>query len=214
MKKARVILVDDYEVVLKGLAAIVNNDRFEVVATAGDGVQAIKTIQKVTPDIAVLDIGMPGLNGIEVAHQVRAFDKRIKLLIMSGYSNTEYIRRALLAGVDGFILKSSASDVLLYALDAVLEGRQYFAEEIQHEIDMFKLGNASLPNPLDALTGREREVFFFMLEGKTIKETAEALSLSTKTVETYRSRVMAKFGVSNITMLIKYAISKGLAPVD
>ncbi len=212
--KTTILLADDHKLVRDGLNLVINTDEFLVIGMAEDGVEAVQKARDLKPDVVVMDISMPRLNGIEACHQIRAHDKDIKLLILTGYSNIEYIRRCLQARVNGYVLKTSGFDTLLGALQAVARGENYFSEEIQREIEANNLTAEAAPSAFDLLTEREREVFFSMVDGKTSKETAEQLSLSPKTVETYRSRIFTKMGINNVSDLTKFAISKGLISVD
>lgn len=214
MTKIRILVADDHKLVRDGLNLVVNTDEFVVVGMAEDGVQAVQMVRDLHPDVVVMDIGMPRLNGIEACHQIRAFDKNIKLLVLSGYSNLEYIRRCLQARVNGYVLKTSGFTTLLAALRAVSNGEQYFSEEILADIEANNLTAEGTPTAFDLLTAREREVFFSMVEGHTSKETADQLALSPKTVETYRSRIMTKLGISSVVELTKFAISQGLIQMD
>jgi DNA-binding NarL/FixJ family response regulator len=214
MKKTSILVVDDHKLVRDGISLVINSDEFQVVGTAEDGVEAVSKVRELNPDIAIMDIGMPRLNGIEACYQIRDFNKQVKLLMLTGYPNVEYIRRSLQAKVNGYVLKTSGFTTLLEALRAVANGEQYFSEEIQAEISANNLMAATAPSAFDLLSAREREVFFSMLDGHTSKETGEQLALSPKTVDTYRSRIMAKMGMNSIPELLKFAISKGLVQID
>jgi DNA-binding NarL/FixJ family response regulator len=214
MKKITILVADDHKLVRDGINLVVNGDEFHVIGMAEDGVEAVEKVRELKPDIAIMDIGMPRLNGIEACYQIRAVNQHVKLLILTGYSNVEYIRRALQAQINGYVLKTSGFTTLLEALRAVARGEQYFSEEIQENILLNNLTAATAPSAFDLLSVREREVFFLMLDGLTSKETGEQLALSPKTVDTYRSRIMAKMGMNSVPELLKFAISKGLVQVD
>jgi DNA-binding NarL/FixJ family response regulator len=214
MKKITILVADDHKLVRDGINLVVNGDEFHVIGMAEDGVEAVEKVRELKPDIAIMDIGMPRLNGIEACYQIRAVNQHVKLLILTGYSNVEYIRRALQAQINGYVLKTSGFTTLLEALRAVARGEQYFSEEIQENILLNNLTAATAPSAFDLLSVRERDVFFLMLDGLTSKETGEQLALSPKTVDTYRSRIMAKMGMNSVPELLKFAISKGLVQVD
>jgi two-component system response regulator NreC len=214
MRKITILVADDHKLVRDGINLVVNGDEFNVIGMAEDGVEAVEKVRELNPDIAIIDIGMPRLNGIEACYQIRAVNTHVKLLILTGYSNVEYIRRSLQAQVNGYVLKTSGFTTLMEALRAVANGEQYFSEEIQAEILVNNLTAATAPSAFDLLSVREREVFFLMLDGHTSKETAEQLALSPKTVDTYRSRIMTKMGMNSVPELLKFAISKGLVQVD
>jgi DNA-binding NarL/FixJ family response regulator len=214
MRKVTILVADDHKLVRDGISLVINGDEFHVIGMAEDGVEAVEQVRELNPDIAIIDIGMPRLNGIEACYQIRAVNKNVKLLILTGYSNVEYIRRALQAQINGYVLKTSGFTTLLEALRAVARGGQYFSEEIQEDILLNNLTAATAPSAFDLLSVREREVFFLMLDGLTSKETGEQLALSPKTVDTYRSRIMAKMGMNSVPELLKFAISKGLVQVD
>lgn len=214
MTKVTILVVDDHKLVRDGLSLVLNNEEFIIVGMAEDGVEAVQKVRDLNPQVVLMDINMPRLNGIEACHQIRTFNQQVKLLILSGYTNLEYIHRSLQARVNGYVVKTSGFKTLQAALQAVARGEQYFSDEILADIQANNLTAIIESSPFDTLTVREREVFFSILDGNTSRETAEQLALSPKTVETYRSRIYTKMRVKNVPDLVKFAISKGLMPVD
>jgi DNA-binding NarL/FixJ family response regulator len=214
MRKTTILLADDHKLVRDGLNLVINGGEFDVIGMAEDGIEAVQKVRDLKPDMVVMDISMPRLNGIEACHQIRSFDPQVKLLILTGYSHLEYIRRCLQARVNGYVLKTSGFTTLMEALQTLARGEPYFSPEILADIEANNLTAEIAPSAFDLLTAREREVFFSILDGRTSKEAAEQLSLSPKTVETYRSRIFTKMGLSSVADLTKFAISKGLISVD
>ena len=212
----RVLLVDDHAVVRDGLKAILEaQGHITVVGEASDGRKAVDQAKKLRPDVVVMDIAMPELNGIEATRQIRESCPSTQVVILSMYSSSEHIYQAIRAGAQGYLLKESAGKEVLAAVCAVHAGRRYMSQQITATmIDdyMHHRDTAEPKSPLDLLSHREREVLQLVVEGKSSKEIANILHLSPKSVETYRSRLMQKLGMSDLPGLVKFAIQHGITP--
>jgi RNA polymerase sigma factor (sigma-70 family) len=214
MNDIRVFLADDHAVVRDGLRFLLEaQPDMDVVGDAADGRDALQQIVELQPDVAVLDIAMPLLNGIDVAEQIRRAEAPTQVIILSMYSTSEHVYRALRAGARGYLLKESAGIEVAEATRAVHAGKRYLSQKISEQvidgyIQAHKEGLAS--DALAELSAREREVLQLVVEGKTSAEIAELLSLSPKTVETYRSRIMNKLEIDNLPDLVRFAIRHGL----
>ena len=210
----RVFLADDHTVVRDGLRILLEaQGDIEVVGDASDGRQAVALASQLQPDVVVMDIAMPGLNGIDAAQEIRRACPSVEILILSMHSTNEHIFRALNAGARGFLLKESAGAEVVQAVRSVTAGQRYFSEKITDAASMdrdYLLRQAALKSPIERLSPRERQILQLVVEGKTSAEIAEMLYLSPKSIETYRSRLMQKIGVSDLPALIKFAIQHGL----
>jgi DNA-binding NarL/FixJ family response regulator len=213
-----VFLADDHAVVRDGLRFLLEAEGdIKVVGDAANGRDAVRLVSELRPDIVILDIAMPELNGIEAAKQIREADPSAQIIMLSMYSSAEHVFRALQAGARGYLLKESGGTDVVQAVRAVLAGRRYLSEEISEGmIDDYILQRqvVEAESPLAQLSSREQEVLQLVVEGKSSAEIAEALFLSPKTVGTYRSRVMQKLGVNDLPSLIKFAILHGLTPLE
>ena len=210
-----VLLADDHAVVRDGLQALLEGQGdIEVVAAAGDGRSALALAKQHQPNVAVLDIAMPELNGIEAARQIRQASDNTQIVILSIHATTEHIYRALQAGALGYLLKESAGSEVVQAVRQVAAGQRYLSQTITETVLGDYLQQKEGKSPLESLSDREREVLQLTVEGKTTAEVAEILSLSPKTVETYRSRLMQKLEISDLPALVKFAIKHGLTPLS
>lgn len=210
----RIILVDDHAVVREGIARLLEGQPdMRVIATFGEGREAIRYAESQEPDVAVLDVAMPDLNGIEVARHLQDASPGTRILMLSMHAEIEYVHRALLAGAQGYVLKDSAGCVLIEAVRAVHGGRRYISGQVDpDELEQY-FRERGIRDPLDRLSAREREVLQLTVEGRTISQTAERLQLSPKSVETYRSRLMTKLGIEDLPALVKFAIRYGITTV-
>ncbi len=210
----RVLLADDHAVVRDGLRILLETQGdIEVVGDASDGRQAVVLAQQLLPDVVVMDIAMPGLNGIDAAQEIQRACPSVEILMLSMYSTNEHIFRALNAGARGFLLKESAGAEVVQAVRALAAGQRYFSEKIVDAASIDEdhpLRQAVLKSPIERLSPRERQILQLVAEGKTSAEIAEMLYLSTKSIETYRSRLMHKLGVSDLAALVKFAIQHGM----
>lgn len=207
MKKIRLVLADDQLLIRAGVRAIIETlPNHELVSECADGHQAIAAIQQFHPDIVLLDIAMPGPSSIEVTRSVRQFDTQVRILVLSSIDRPEIIEQAVQAGADGYLLKDFVLDELLCALNTVMQGERYLSPRIQHlEIDANGNGN-----PGKLLTARQLEILRLVASGKTTKEIARHLSISPKTVEFHRSRLMERTGASDVTGLTRFALQNGV----
>jgi len=210
----RVLLADDHAVVRDGLRMVLDAESgIEVVAAVSDGRKAVASARKLEPDVAVLDVAMPGLNGIDATSQIRRECPQTKVVILSMYSTAEHIHRALCAGASAYVLKESAGKEVVSAVRAADDDRHYLSQRITETViaDYIRPGHGNTPkSPLMSLSDREREVLQLVVEGKSSAEIAELIFLSPKTVETYRSRLMRKLNISDLPGLVKFAIQHGI----
>jgi DNA-binding NarL/FixJ family response regulator len=214
----KVFLADDHTVVRDGLRFMLEaQGDITVVGDAADGRQAVNQVQKLKPDVVIMDIAMPELNGIEATQQIRQTCPSTQVVILSVYSNAEHIFRALQAGARGYLLKESAGKEVVSAVRAVCVGRRYLCRKIAETMidDYVRQRKATLEkSPLERLSLREREVLQLVVEGKSSKEIANILHLSPKSVETYRSRIMQKLNINDIPGLVKFAIQHGITRLE
>jgi DNA-binding NarL/FixJ family response regulator len=209
----RIFIADDHAIVRDGLKAIFGSrGDMIVVGEAADGWEAVSGVLQTLPDVALLDVSMPGFNGIEVVCQLRAQGFRGRLLMLSMHSTSEHIRQSIAAGANGYLLKESAGSELVAAVKSVREGNRYLSRRISPDLLLGLVKTPGYANPMDRLSVREREVMQLVLEGKSSAEIATLISLSPKTVETYRSRLMTKLAVGNVVELVKWAVRHQLAP--
>ncbi|MEA3153365.1 MAG: hypothetical protein QOK44_954 [Betaproteobacteria bacterium] len=210
----RVVLVDDHAVLRDGLKALFSGARdMEVVGEAGDGREAIRQILQLEPDVAVMDIAMPGLNGIEAVRAIREHGSKTRILMLSMHSTSEFVFRALEAGADGYVLKQCAGMEVVTAVRSVQAGRRYLSRAIS-KTDLAAAQDSAQASPLARLSTRESEVLQLVVEGKASAEIAGLLHLSPKSVDTYRNRVMKKLGTKDVTGLVKFALQHGLTTLD
>jgi DNA-binding NarL/FixJ family response regulator len=207
------MLADDHAVVRYGLRALLELSGVQVVAEAGDGREALRIAEEYQPDVAILDVAMPGLNGIDVADVLRERCPHTRIVILSMHSDAEHVHRAFAAGVSGYVLKGSASEEIVAAARAVVRGRRYLSRELAH-IDRARAEHSDAPGPVDSLSVRERQVLQLVVEGHSSARIAALVNLSPKSVDTYRSRLMKKLGVSDVPALVKFAIQHGLTPAE
>lgn len=206
-----ILLADDHAVVRDGLRALIDDgEDLKVVGVAGNGREAVAEAQRLHPDIVIMDIAMPELDGVEATRRIREKCPDTRVLMLSMYLSAEHIYRALQAGAQGYVLKESAGDEVVEAIRALRAGKRYLSHRITETvIDDYLREGASL-SPLDSLSLRERDVLQLVVEGRTNVAIAQALSLSPKTVETYRARIMRKLKVHDTVELVKFAMRHGL----
>lgn len=210
----RVLIVDDHVVMAEGLRHLIEaQPDLVVVGCVSDGREALRKAMELRPDVVLMDIAMPELNGIEATRLIGQRTPEIRVVILSMHSNQEYVLRALQAGARGYLMKKNAADEVLTAIRTVHSGGRFLSRQIAEGVidDYLRSGTGS---PLDALSSRERQVLQMLVESKVIAAIAESLSLSPKTVETYRSRIMQKLGIDDMPSLVKFAIQHGLTSVD
>jgi two-component system, NarL family, response regulator NreC len=209
----RILIADDHRLVREGLSALIaKQPGLEVVAEAEDGRTAVSLATKLKPDIVVMDISMPELNGIEATRRIIADVPGVKVIALSMYSDRKFVIEILGAGASGYILKDCAFTELRLAIKTVLQNQTYLSPQIADLIVDSYIRNRDMKDLLlNPLTGREKEVLQLISEGKNTKEIASILSLSVKTVETHRSNIMSKLKIYNIAELTKYALKEGIA---
>ena len=208
----RVMLADDHAIVREGLRALLaSSPGISVVAEVGNGREALRRCEELAPDVLVMDVSMPDLNGIEAARMIREKCPATRIVMLSMHSSVEHVFRAFDAGASGYVLKDSASTEVMTAVRTAHAGGRYLSPALEHigRDPRFTEGRAS---PLDSLSARERQVLQLVVEGKSSAEIAGIVHLSPKTVETYRSRLMKKLGVGDVPSLVKFAIQHGLTP--
>jgi two-component system response regulator NreC len=214
MRKIRILLADDHTLIRRGLRLLIEQQPdLVVVGEAEDGRQAVSLAASLKPDVAVLDIGMPNLNGIEAAKQITEGESGAAVVILSMYSDETYILRALKSGARGYLLKDSAESDLVHAIRSVAEKKSFFSPTVSRvllEDYMRKLQRTGGESSYDLLTPREREVLQLIAEGKSNKEVADMLNLSVYTVETHRGNLMEKLNLKGVPELILYAVRKGI----
>jgi len=210
----RIILADDHAVMRRGLRLVLEQEKdFEVVGEANDGRGAVDLAEAARPDIAVLDITMPNLNGIEAAHQISAKQLGVSIIILSMHADEAFVLRSLKAGARGYLLKESAEGDLINAIRLVSEGKSFFSPIVSRmlvEDYVRQLRDKGVEDSYELLTPRERELLQLIAEGKSNKDIANMLNLSLYTVETHRSNILAKLNLHTVPELILYAVRKGV----
>ena len=214
MKKIRLLVVDDHPVVRRGISACLGGrDNLEIVGEAADGREAVRKARELQPDIVLMDINMPQMNGLAVTELLRRELPKINVLILSMHSNTEYVLRIIQSGARGYILKEAPVDELARAIETVQRGEAYFSSDVARvALTQFVRGHNDGP-AVNQLTHREREVLTQIAEGLSNKEIACKLGVGVRTVETHRERIMRKLDIHNVAGLTRFAISKGLVSV-
>jgi DNA-binding NarL/FixJ family response regulator len=216
--KIRVLIADDHAIVREGVKALINMaDDMEVVGEAADGREAIARAEALEPDVAVMDVAMPGLGGLEATLEIRKICPRTRILVLSQYDDREYVRRFLKAGVSGYVLKKSAGSDLAAAIRSVHRGGLVLDPDVAREAmrDHEAAADGSrAEDPYDALTDRERQVLKLVAEGHSNKEVADELGISVKTAMSHREHVMEKLDLHSRTELIRFAIKQGIIRVD
>lgn len=214
MSEYRILLADDHSIVRKGLRTILEEDgSLEVVAEASNGREAVDLCQSLEPHIAVMDVSMPQLNGLEAAAQLQRSSSPTKVIVLSMYRDETYILRALTAGAKGYLLKDTAEEEILPAIRAVIRGNSYFSASISQTLlddHVRYLQKRGLQDSYDLLTEREREVLQLLAEGRSNKEVAGVLNLSLSTVETHRTNMMQKLNLHSAAEIVLYAVRKKL----
>lgn len=213
-----IFLADDHAVVREGLKLLLETQAdFRVVGQATNGREAVRRVAQLQPKVVILDIAMPELNGIEAARQINEASPEIQVIILSMHSNREHVFQALRAGVRGYLLKEVAGAEVIQAVRTVDAGRRYLSHKIADLVidEYLRLGGSpETGDPLARLAPREREVLQLVAEGKSTAEIAQILPLSPKTVDTYRSRLMTKLGLKDLSALIKFALQYGLISAE
>jgi RNA polymerase sigma factor (sigma-70 family) len=214
MKRIRILLADDHQLMRSGLRLLIEQQPdLTVVGEAADGREAVALAKSLRPDVAVMDISMPNLNGIEAAHQITQSHAEIAVIVLSMHPDESYVLRALKAGAKGYLLKDSAESDLIAGVRAVARGKSFFSPAVSKVLlddYMRKLKRSGAEDAYDLLTPREREILQLVAEGKSNKEVANLLNLSVYTVETHRSNIMQKLNLKGVPELTLYAVRKGI----
>lgn len=213
----RILLADDHKIIREGLRSLIESEKdIQVVAEAEDGRQALSLVREFSPNVVVVDVAMPGLNGIETARRIARDYPRTSIIALSMHSDRRLVGKMLAAGASGYLLKDCAFEELANAIRTVAAGRTYLSSMILDIMvrDYFNRQSVSTSAMLCDLTDREREVLQFLAEGNSVKRIATQLHITTKTVETHRERIMQKLGLRSVAELTKYAIKEGLTSLE
>ena len=209
----KILLVDDHEIMREGMSALLRKySQFEVVGQATDGRQALEMASHLNPDVVIMDVGMPNLNGVDATKKLLSLYPDLKIMALSAHSDGSIVGKMIKAGASGYMLKESAFEELIEGLNTLLDGKTFLCKKISKVIFSEYVGmvtNSKKKN-IDGLTSREREVLQLVAEGNTTKEIAAVLKLSTKTIDSHREHIMEKLEIRNIAGLTKYAIREGL----
>lgn len=209
--RTRVILADDHTLVRSGIRRILEaQPGFEVVGEAADGAEALALVSETGPDVLVLDLNMPGTGGLDVLRALKTARPALKVVVLTMHAGREYVARAMQGGADAYLLKDSAVQDLVAAVEAVLAGRTYFSPSIQALMAELLRGDTPAEARGTPLTDREREVLSWLARGLSSKEVAQRLDISVRTVETHRANLMHKLGVKSLALLIQLAIREGI----
>ncbi len=212
--KNRVLIAEDHNLLRQGLRSLVSAlPDFEVVGECRDGKEAVRLALALTPDLILMDLAMPGMNGIEATSQIKRRLPVVRVVALTSYKTGEYVREALRAGADGYLLKNAAYDELVMAMRSVISGKKFLSPDVSgHLVDSYLNGNRpeAKAAPWDKLTARERSILKLIAEGHTNRAAAEFLSVSPKTVEKHRANLMRKLGLRNVAELTLVALESGL----
>jgi DNA-binding NarL/FixJ family response regulator len=207
--KTRVVLADDHLIFNEALKQVLDKAGLDVVATVGDGRAAVEAVKRFAPDVVVLDVAMPGLNGVDAAREITSTNPHPHVILLSGLDDPRFVPGALRAGVQGFVLKSQGTEDLLHAIAEVLRGVLYVSPAASQAVIDACAGRAE-DEERDTLTPRERQVAQLVAQGKSNKEIAQALHIAVKTAEFHRGRLMRKLHLRDVPALVRYAIREGL----
>jgi DNA-binding NarL/FixJ family response regulator len=212
MSDLRVLLVEDHTLVRAGMRALLQKiDGIEVVADVGDGLAAVKYVQTAAPDLVLMDIAMPGLNGLDATSRIVKESPATRVILLSMYANEEYLRQALQAGASGYVLKGAELTELELAIRTVERGEAYLTPMVaKYAVDAYRAKSEESSSPLAKLSSRQREILQLIAEGQTTKDIAQRLNLSVKTVETHRAQLMERLDIHDVPGLVRFAIRVGL----
>ena len=205
--RIRVVVADDHTIMRQGLVGILRTDPgIEVVGEASDGAETVDKAARLSPDVVVLDISMPRLNGLEAARRIKEANASARILVLTMYEDEEYVLKMVRAGVSGYLLKDTAASELLAGIHALREGKSYFGSHAQKALaDSYQKDLKVPEDPYGSLTNREREVFHLVVDGKTNAQIADLLCISPKTVDNHRTRLMDKLGTHSSAELVRFA---------
>jgi len=211
----KVALVDDHPIVRQGLRNLLQTEpSFQVVAEADDGIAGLELVQRVRPDVLIVDLMMPGLNGLDLIKQVLKRLPRLRIVVLSMQSADSYVVEALQSGAAGYVLKETGPSEIIHAIKAVVAGDRYLSPKLAGRVLDSSTGRKKITDPYDSLTPREREILHLIIEGHTNAQIAVRLVLSPRTVELHRSRIMKKLDLHNQTDIFRYALERGLLSTD
>lgn len=215
MKPARIIIADDHELVRRGLGATLSDvPGWSIVAQAGNGRQAVELVATHRPDVAILDLSMPELNGLDATRQILATEPQTRVLILTAHESEQLIREVLSAGAQGYVLKSDAGRVLVTAVEALLDGRTFFTSKVARLVlEGYLRSGSEAPTAMPVLSVREREIVQLLAEGHSNKDVARLLGISVKTAETHRSNIMRKMAFDSLSDLVRYAVRNKIIDV-
>lgn len=213
----KVFLADDHPIVLQGLRRLLESKTdFQVVGETGDGLEVVGLVDNYRPDVLIVDLMMPGLNGLEVTRQVCRRFENTRVIVLSMHKDDDYVIQALRNGAVGYVIKDTGPSELVEAINQVMGGKQYLSPAIAERIRKQQINHPDVPlmDPYEQLTSREREVLQLVAEGYTGKEIADRLTISPRTAEQHRSNIMRKLGLTNQREIVRYALRKGILAVD
>jgi DNA-binding NarL/FixJ family response regulator len=212
MSPIRVVLADDHNLVRAGVRKILeSHPGYDVVGEVGDGAAALALLEaRHDIDVLVLDLTMPGMDGFEVLERAKGIRPDTRVLVLSMHAGSEHVARAVREGADGYLLKDSAVQELVAAIDAVMAGRSYYSPTVQEQLSHLVRAGSALARPLDQLTDRERDILKLVARGFSTKEIASRLDISPRTVDTHRANLMRKLGLKSVALLTQFALREGL----
>jgi len=215
MDKIKILVVDDHAVLRDGIHALLGlNDDIEIVGEASEGKEAVAKAQELMPDVVIMDIAMPGMDGLEATRRIRKKHPKMKVLVLTQHDNKEYVLSVIKAGASGYVPKRALGSELVSAIRAVKEGDSFLYPSAAAALIEDYLQQTKDQEPYDQLSAREREIFQLIAEGHTSREIADMLFLSQRTVQGHRVKIMEKLNLHNRTELIKYAMRKGVVSLD
>jgi len=211
MKKIRLMLAEDMEIVRKGLKALLSSESsFEVVGEAADGIAAVTLVDQLHPDIVLMDLSLPRMDGVEAIQEIKRHHPKVRILVLTAFGKEAYLTGALQAGVDGYLLKNSPSEELFAAIRALSQGQSFFSREVSTMLaQVCRMGNQS-SDPLERLSKRERQVLKLAAQGQTNKDIAEAIFVSVKTVEKHKTNLKKKLSLRSSLELAAFCLENGL----
>src|SRR5580658_10255717 len=210
----RILVVDDHGIVRDGLSVLLNaTSEMQVVGAAADGKAEVRAAEKLKPDVIVMDLALPELSGIDATLLILAAQPRIRIVVLSASDTSEHVFRALRAGARGYVLKESAGAEIVQAVAAVSKGHRYLSARLTGILIDGLLDDQNCASPIESLSPREREVLHLTVTGASSADIGAKLSLSSKTIDTYRSRLMGKLGVTDLAGLIRFAVAHAMAPL-
>lgn len=214
--KIKVLLVDDHQLFREGIATLLfSAENIEVIAQAEDGADAIEKVKYYKPDVVLLDIAMPRMNGIEAAKKIKILNPAVKVITLSMHSDKQYVKGVLEAGADGYLLKNCTYRQLTDAVQTVYEGKKYLSQDItEMVINGYLSPSKSEEREYDKLSEREKEIFMLFAHGKSTREIGEKLFISVKTVNTHKQNILAKLKLTSNAELVKYALKNGLISIE